>query len=89
MENREKIKKKLTADGYATIYEYDDGPGEKFSEHSHEGEQLMFIMAGEMKVEMNGKTYRLKFGDSLLFPANALHSAKIGAQGCSYIVGEK
>lgn len=88
MESREEIKK-LTADGYTVIYEYDDSPGEKFDDHSHEGDQMMFIMAGEMKVEMNGKVYNLQAGDSLPIPAKTIHSAEIGSQGCSYIVGEK
>lgn len=83
------IKKSLIEQGYTTIHDYDDPGGEYFADHSHEGEQKMFIVKGSMKVEMNNKEHMLNEGDELLFPAGMIHNATMGYQGCIYIVGEK
>ncbi len=86
---KEEIKIWLRKDGYALIHEYNDPPNKKFPDHIHKGEELAVIMAGSLEVKMDGVDYLLKPGDELVFPANMVHSAKVGSDGCVYVVGEK
>jgi quercetin dioxygenase-like cupin family protein len=85
----DKIKQSLIDQGYTTIYDYDDVPGEYFADHSHSGDEYMFIIDGGMKVLMDGKEHLLKKGDELFFPAEMIHNALMDGTGCKYIVGEK
>ncbi len=89
MENKEDIKKRLQKYGYLVIYEYDDPPNEEFPDHIHEGEELAVIISGSLEVKMDGVDYFLKAGDEIVFPAKMIHSAKVGPNGCVYVVGEK
>lgn len=89
MVNIEEIKKRLRENSYLSISEYDDPPNEEFPDHIHEREELAVIISGSLGVTMNGVNYLLKSGDELVFPAKMIHSAKVGPDGCVYIVGEK
>lgn len=89
MESEDEIKKKLAGEGYKKIVMYDDPAGEFFADHSHEADQCIVILAGSMVVSMNDKEHLLKSGDIFYFPANVVHSAKIGSEGCRYFDGEK
>jgi glyoxylate utilization-related uncharacterized protein len=46
-------------------------------EHSHDHEQITFIVCGEMLLTVENITYRLKAGDVRIIPANARHSGEI------------
>ena len=43
--------------------------------HRHPHEQITYIVEGELSMEVEGRTYVLGEGDSLLFPANVEHGA--------------
>ncbi len=51
-------------------------PGAAFPKHSHPGAEIAYVLNGSIEYEMNGKTIRLKAGESLYIPAGAVHSAK-------------
>ena len=42
-----------------------------------------------MALTMNGKSQTYRAGERCDVPAGAVHSAKMGATGCRYLVGEK
>ncbi len=46
-------------------------------------------MKGSIAVTMDGQTKTLNAGDELFFPANVVHRAKVGPEGCLYIDGEQ
>ena len=47
---------------------------------SHEGEDFLYLIEGEMLYEIDGKEYLLKAGDTLHFPASLPHRARnVGA----------
>ena len=89
MGSREDIKNQLKREGYRLIHEYSDAPNDEFPDHDHEGDQLMIIVEGSIAVRMGGKDYVLKARDELRVPAKVKHSAKVSAEGCKYLVGEK
>jgi quercetin dioxygenase-like cupin family protein len=43
--------------------------------HRHSHEQITYIVEGELSMEVEGRTYVLRAGDSLLFPGNVEHGA--------------
>lgn len=71
----------------------DFAAGAAFPRHSHPGVEIAYVLTGVIEYEMNGKTYRLKAGESLYIPAGAVHSAKNVASGttselATYIVAK-
>lgn len=43
---------------------------------SHEGEDFLYLIEGELIYEINGKEYHLKAGDTLHFPSSLPHRAR-------------
>jgi quercetin dioxygenase-like cupin family protein len=43
--------------------------------HRHPHEQITYVVEGELSMEVEGRTYVLTAGDSLLFPADVEHGA--------------
>lgn len=50
-------------------------PGSSVPEHAHINEQLSYVAEGSLVVVMQGETYVLNAGDSILMPPNVPHSA--------------
>lgn len=59
----------------------DFAPGASAPKHSHPGVEIAYVLEGTIEYEMNGKTYRLKAGESLYIPAGAAHSARNVSNG--------
>jgi DNA-binding transcriptional MerR regulator/mannose-6-phosphate isomerase-like protein (cupin superfamily) len=49
------------------------GSGESYS---HEGEEFLFVLKGELQIALNGEQYRLKQGDSFYFESATPHQWK-------------
>jgi mannose-6-phosphate isomerase-like protein (cupin superfamily) len=41
--------------------------------YTHEGEEFLFVLRGELQISVRGKQYRLKAGDSFYFESTAPH----------------
>jgi len=66
-------------------------PGSGFPNHTHPGEEIIYVIEGTFEYVIDGKVSRMKAGDVLFVPAGAAHSAKnIGttkaAELATYIV---
>jgi DNA-binding transcriptional MerR regulator/quercetin dioxygenase-like cupin family protein len=46
------------------------GSGESYS---HEGEEFLYVLRGELQISVEGKEYRLKSGDSFYFESSSPH----------------
>jgi quercetin dioxygenase-like cupin family protein len=52
-------------------------PGVAFPNHRHPGEEIIYVLAGTMEYQVEGKPpATLKAGDVLFIPAGTVHSAK-------------
>jgi len=78
----------LRRDGFAHTYAWQDGPNAYYSDHAHAGKTAHIVLEGEMTVTMNGETTTYKRGDRFDVPAGAVHSARMGPEGCRYLIGE-
>ena len=51
-------------------------PGTIFPKHKHPGEEIIYVLEGSLKYEVEGKLpLTLKAGDVLFIPAGTIHSA--------------
>jgi quercetin dioxygenase-like cupin family protein len=58
--------------GTVTIFAFDEGQG--LSEHTAPFDALVWILDGEAKVTISGKSHWLKEGEAILMPANQPHA---------------
>jgi len=60
----------------------DIGPGTTFPKHQHPGEEIIYVLEGSLKYEVEGKPpVTLKAGDVLFIPAGTIHSASNPGSG--------
>jgi len=86
--NEEVWSNQLRAEGFQDVYVWEDGPNMSYPDHTHPGVSAHIILEGEMTVTTNGETVTYKPGDRFDVPAHTVHSAKMGPQGCKYLIGE-
>ena len=70
----------------------DLAPGVAFGNHTHPGEEIIYVLEGAREYQVEGKPpVTLKAGDVLFIPANTVHSARnpggvTGSELATYIV---
>jgi len=48
--------------------------------HSHPHEQLIYILSGEIALTVEGETYELRSGDSVMVPGGVVHQASAAVE---------
>lgn len=83
----------LSAPGREAIQvRVDLAPGVAFGNHTHPGEEIIYVLEGALEYQVAGKPpVTLKAGDVLFIPAGAVHSARnigtvTGSELATYIV---
>jgi quercetin dioxygenase-like cupin family protein len=69
--SKELIKKEK---GSVTLFAFDKGQG--LSEHTAPFDALVYIFDGQAEINIAGKQYCLKIGQTIIMPANKPHSLK-------------
>ena len=64
--------------GTVTLFAFDQGEG--LSEHTAPFEALVFLVDGEAEVEIAGKTYIVREGETVTLPANIPHAVRAPAK---------
>ena len=82
------LRNRLAADGFHA-YLWTDAPGAHYQPHTHEADESLWVLDGEMTFEVAGRSYRLGPGDRLALPAGTLHAATAGPAGATYLIGER
>lgn len=83
------LAERLKREGFSHTYVWQDGPETFYPNHSHTTETAHIILSGEMTLTVNGRTETYRAGGRCDVPAGAVHSAKMGPQGCKYLIGER
>jgi quercetin dioxygenase-like cupin family protein len=60
----------------------DLAPNSLVGEHSHENEQLGFVIGGSLTFTIGGATQELAQGDTYVIPSSVPHDATAGPDGC-------
>ena len=81
--------RRLHEEGFAHTYAWHDGPNAFYPDHTHAVETAQIILDGEMTLTQGGEAHTYGVGERCDVPAGAVHSAKMGPQGCRYLIGEK
>lgn len=84
-----KLESQLRSEGFSHTYVWHDGPHAYYPDHTHGGLTAHIVLDGEMTLTMAGASQTYHVGDRCDVPAGAVHSARMGPQGCRYLVGEK
>ena len=79
----------LNKEGFRHTYVWQDGPNAFYPDHKHNSETAHVILHGEMTLMLNGEAKTYHTGDRCDVPAGAMHSARMGPQGCRYLIGER
>lgn len=82
------LKQRLQADGY-DVFRWRDEPGVDYQSHSHEHDEILWVVDGEITFGIGGRQYRLGPGDRLMLPAGTVHTATAGRNGAVYIIGQR
>lgn len=83
------LRKGLEAEGFLDTFVWQDRPNAFYPDHTHAGLTAHIILDGEMTLTMNSESHTYAVGERCDVPAGATHSARMGPQGCRYLVGEK
>lgn len=85
---REVLQPQLEAEGFSTLL-WRDRPGAEYSPHSHDHDESLWVVEGEITFGVGGRSYRLGPGDRLMLPRGTVHTAQAGPHGATYLIGEK
>ena len=86
--NKEALKEKLLKEGFVNVYEWHDEPGVEYRSHSHKGAVAFYILEGSVSFRFRDKEVELKSGNRIDVPVGEEHSARVGSDGCTFLVGE-
>ena len=56
-------------------------PGVTFPDHSHPGEEIIYVLEGTFEYRVAGRPVRVGAGEVLFVPAGAIHSARNAGDG--------
>ena len=84
----ETLRRRLVADGF-DAFEWSDEPGADYAPHSHDHDESLWVIAGEIVFGVGGEEHRLGPGDRLMLPKDTVHTARAGRDGARYLIGER
>jgi mannose-6-phosphate isomerase-like protein (cupin superfamily) len=87
--NEHEYERQLHEEGFRRIYTWQDRPHMHYPAHTHASVTAHIIMDGEMTLTIAGESKTYRAGERCDVPAGTIHAARMGAQGCRYLVGEK
>ena len=72
-------------------YSWSNGPNDRYTAHSHTYEKVLYCVEGSITfaLDAEGRTIELQAGDRMVLPAGTVHSAVVGAAGCTCIEGKR
>jgi quercetin dioxygenase-like cupin family protein len=86
--NEKVLRERLESDGFE-IFCWTDQPGADYTPHSHDHDESLWCIAGLITFGIAGREYPLGAGDRLMLPKGTVHTAKVGAEGATYLIGQK
>ena len=70
-------------------FAWTDPPGATYSAHTHDHDESLWCVAGEITFGAGGTNLVLGPGDRLMLPSGTLHTAQTGAAGATYLIGQR
>jgi quercetin dioxygenase-like cupin family protein len=82
------LHRQLVSEGFE-VWSWTDGAGADYRPHAHDHDESVWVVAGEITFGAAGSEFRLGPGDRLMLPEGTVHTALAGAEGATYLIGEK
>jgi quercetin dioxygenase-like cupin family protein len=82
------LRARLETEGFSA-FAWRDAPGASYDAHSHDHDESLWVVDGEITFGVAGREYRLGAGDRLMLPRGTVHTARAGAGGAHYLIGER
>jgi quercetin dioxygenase-like cupin family protein len=82
------LRGRLESEGFH-VWSWTDSAGADYEPHTHDHDESLWIVAGDITFGADGRRLRLGPGDRLMLPAGTVHTAHAGASGATYLIGEK
>src|SRR5262245_40939848 len=78
----------LVRDGF-DVFRWCDPAGAQYTPHSHDHDESLWCIDGEITFGVDGTALRLRAGDRLMLPAGTVHTAETGPTGATYLIGQR
>ena len=82
------LREQLTRDGF-DVFAWHDPPGAFYAAHSHDHDESLWVVEGEITFGVDGGDLHLRSGDRLMLPAHTVHTARAGTAGATYLIGQR
>ena len=82
------LRGRLEAEGFG-VFSWRDEAGAAYAAHSHDHDESLWVVDGEITFGVGGAELRLGPGDRLMLPHGTVHTALAGPRGASYLIGER
>ncbi len=82
------LKRQLESEGYS-VWQWTDAPGSTYTPHSHDHDESIWCIEGEITFGANDIELTLTPGDRLMLPEGTIHTARVGRLGATYLIGER
>jgi quercetin dioxygenase-like cupin family protein len=86
--DEENLRQQLQGEGYS-IFCWQDSPGADYQPHSHDHDESLWMVEGQMTFGAAGRQWLLGPGDRLMLPKGTIHTAVAGPQGAKYLIGQR
>jgi quercetin dioxygenase-like cupin family protein len=86
---KEEIFELLRKEGFKKIYFWEDYPGSYYPYHTHDFYSAHIVIEGKIKIRTDEGEFEFVEGDRFDVEKGEKHLAKVGPEGCVYIVAEK
>ncbi|MGC9286267.1 MAG: cupin domain-containing protein [Hydrogenobaculum sp.] len=87
IKDEETIKDILKQEGY-DVYTWQDGKGTHYPWHTHEHEEVRWVVSGEVEIGVGDRVFKLLPGDKIILAPDTPHWAKT-EKGVRYVCGSK
>jgi quercetin dioxygenase-like cupin family protein len=81
-------RQQLTQEGFE-VFRWRDEAGTDYQPHSHDHDESLWVIEGEMTFGAAGREFHLSAGDRLMLPKGTIHTARAGSSGVTYLIGER
>jgi quercetin dioxygenase-like cupin family protein len=82
------LRQKLEGEGFEVVV-WRDRSNWAYEPHRHEHDESLWVVRGSLLLQIEGQDYALGPGDRLMLPAETLHTARVGPDGATYLIGQK
>ena len=82
------LRRRLESEGFG-VFRWRDEAGAVYTAHSHDHDESLWVVDGEITFGAGGGELRLGPGDRLMLPRGTVHTAKAGPRGATYLIGER